>query len=379
MLDTTAPTQTRTLDDVISEVVEPCSHDVDRDARFPVESIEALRELGLLGAAIPVALGGLGMGLGELSDVARRLARGCGATSMVWAMHQIQLGTILAGAEGSPAWTERLRGLAADGTLIASMTSEIGVGGDLRHSIAAVCEHPDGTLRLEKASPTISYAGAADAYLITARRSPDAAPDEQVAVFAWRDQVALEQRGAWDAMGMRGTVSPGARLTATVERDQVLPVAFGRLAAHAMVPWSHILWASCWHGLAIEAFARARKMARKKAQGDGAVADVRLAEAARTLSLIQATIGDAICNLVPEPGAMALLETARLNDLKVSVSRLAVDVAETCLEICGMAGYQERSPLSIARVLRDLYSARLMIGNERILATNAQLALARTA
>ena len=379
MLETTAPAPTRTLDDVIRDVVEPSSHDVDRDARFPVESIEALRELGLLGAAIPARLGGLGMGLHELSDVARRLARGCGATSMVWAMHQIQLGTILAGAGGSPVWSERLRGLAAEGTLIASMTSEIGVGGDLRHSIAAVSEGDDGRLRLEKSSPTISYAGAADAFLVTARRSPGAAPDEQVAVFAWRDQVQLEQRGQWDAMGMRGTVSPGFKLAATVEADQVLPVAFGRLASHAMVPWSHILWASCWHGLAIEAFARARRIARKKAQGDAAVADLRLAEAARTLSLIQASIGDAIANLVPAPDAIALLETARLNDLKVSVSRLAVDVAETCLEICGMAGYQERSPLSIARILRDLYSARLMIANERILATNAQLALVRSA
>jgi acyl-CoA dehydrogenase len=63
--------------------------------------------------------------------------------------------------------------------------------------------------------------------------------------------------------------------------------------------------------------------------------------------------------------------------LLVSVSQLAVDVAQTCLEICGMAGYQERSPQSIARILRDLYSARLMIGNERIMATNARLALAR--
>jgi acyl-CoA dehydrogenase len=371
------PTDTLTLDGAIADVVAPCSHDVDRDARFPSEAIDSLRDLGLMGAAIPSALGGLGLDLRALSDVATRLARGCASTSMVWAMHQIQLGCLVAAAEGSELWSERLRTLAREGTLIASMTSEIGVGGDLRHSIAAVVEGADSTATLEKASPTISYASHAGAILVTARRAPDAAPDDQVCVLLRRDQVALEQRGSWDAMGMRGTVSPGFALSASFDADQIVPIAFGQLASHAMVPWSHILWASCWHGLALEAFARARKMARKRAGSGDAPADVRLAEAARGLSLIQAQIGDAIANLVPAAGSMALLETARLNDLKVSVSQLAVDVAQTCLEICGMAGYQERSPLSIARILRDLYSARLMIGNERIMATNARLALAR--
>jgi acyl-CoA dehydrogenase len=368
---------TLTLEGVIADVIAPCSHAVDRDARFPVESIAALHELGLLGAAIPCSLGGRGLDLRALSVVATRLARGCGSTSMVWAMHQIQLGCLIAAAEGSELWSARLRALAQEGTLIASMTSEVGVGGDLRRSIAAVVEGPAGRASLEKASPTISYAAHADAYLVTARRAPDAAPGDQVAVLLWRDQLQLEQRGSWDAMGMRGTVSPGFTLRADFDRDQIVPLDFAQLASHAMVPWSHILWASCWHGLALEAFARARRMARKRAGANGASCDVRLAEAARGLSLIQAQIGDAISNLVPSDGSMALLETARLNDLKVSVSQLAVDVAQMCLEICGMAGYQERSPLSIARILRDLYSARLMIGNERIMATNARLALAR--
>ena len=51
----------------------------------------------------------------------------------------------------------------------------------------------------------------------------------------------------------------------------------------------------------------------------------------------------------------------------------------TALEVCGMAGYAEAGPLSVARQLRDLYSARLMIGNERLLAANARLRLLKRA
>jgi acyl-CoA dehydrogenase len=176
-------------------------------------------------------------------------------------------------------------------------------------------------------------------------------------------------------MGMRGTVSPGFVLTAVFDESQVLPLPFADIAARVMVPWSHILWASCWYGLALEAFARARRAARRRRGAP----DLRLADAARSLSLLKASITEAIDHLVPARTSVALFETARLNDLKVSASHIAVDVAETSLEICGMAGYQERSPLSVARILRDLYSARLMVANDRILTTNAHLALARSA
>ncbi len=350
---------------IVEEVVAPASHDVDRHARFPAEAIGALRESRLLSAAAPAELGGRGLDLKALSQIAQQLARGCGATSMVWAMHQVQIACVAA------ARRDALRDLG----LVASVTSEVGVGGDVRRSIAAPVRRADGALEIHKASPTISYAEHADAFLLTARRDGDSAPDDQVAILLRRDQVRLEPTGVWDAMGMRGTVSPGFKLSAVFDAGQILPVPFGELATRVMVPWSHILWASCWYGLALEAFARARRAARRRAPA----ADLRLADAARRLSLLKASITEANDHLVPESSSVALLQTARLNDLKVSASQIAVDVAETSLEICGMAGYQERSPLSIARILRDLYSARLMIANERILTTNALLALARSA
>jgi acyl-CoA dehydrogenase len=64
-----------------------------------------------------------------------------------------------------------------------------------------------------------------------------------------------------------------------------------------------------------------------------------------------------------------------MNNLKVSASQLVVDIVHRALLICGIQGYKNDSPFSLGRHLRDAHSAALMIGNDRILATNASLLL----
>ena len=84
--------------------------DVDRNARFPVEAIAALREERALSALVPPELGGDGVSLRERSPQACfELGRRCGATAMVFAMHQIQVATIVRHARRRAA----LRGLPA--------------------------------------------------------------------------------------------------------------------------------------------------------------------------------------------------------------------------------------------------------------------------
>ena len=68
--------------------------------------------------------------------------------------------------------------------LIASITSEVGTGGDMGKSVAAVSEAgTDGYASFEKQAPTVSYGPYADAFLTTVRRSPEAEPGDQVAVL----------------------------------------------------------------------------------------------------------------------------------------------------------------------------------------------------
>jgi acyl-CoA dehydrogenase len=64
-----------------------------------------------------------------------------------------------------------------------------------------------------------------------------------------------------------------------------------------------------------------------------------------------------------------------INALKVSVSTASLAVVDDALMICGIQGYRNDGPYSLGRHLRDIHSARLMIANDRILATTGQMLL----
>ena len=185
-------------------------------------------------------------------------------------MHQIQVGCITRHALGTPFFDDYVADLVARQRLIASATSEMGVGGDLRTSIAAAT--PDGdALVFEKKGPTVSYGAQADDLLTTVRRSPDADGSDQVLVLTRGDEATLEQTSTWDSLGMRGTCSPGYAVSARVTPEHVLPVPFGKIAVETMVPFSHILWAHVWLGIATAAYDRARAFVRAQAGAPGTV------------------------------------------------------------------------------------------------------------
>lgn len=373
----------RAAREIGERVLAPAARTVDREARFPSESIEALRHAGLLEAYVSAEFGGMGLRPSALVEIAQELARHCASTAMIWAMHQIQVGCIVHHGLDDAFFRSYVSELAREHPLLASATSEAGVGGDLRKSIVAV--RPDGDcMALEKEATTVSYGESADGYLITARRTPDAEPGDQVLVLVTRSQATLERSGVWDTLGMRGTCSPGFRISARFQANQVLPTPFGDIANETMVPLSHLLWSAVWTGIAADAVTRARMFLRKKTRGEpdatGPAGD-HLADAAIRLQLSRANLERCVTTyeqLLEDRGRVDAFTagfTIELNNLKLSTSTLAVEATESALAVCGMAGYSEVSPFGVARHLRDAFSARLMISNDRLMAVNGRLLL----
>jgi acyl-CoA dehydrogenase len=64
-----------------------------------------------------------------------------------------------------------------------------------------------------------------------------------------------------------------------------------------------------------------------------------------------------------------------MNTLKTTVSEAAVRAVQQALMVCGLSGYRNDSPYSVARHLRDAHSAALMVNNDRITANTAQMLL----
>ena len=111
---------------------------VDRDGRFPREAIAALKSGRLLGAMLPVELGGEGASLSDMAEICSTLGQQCSSAGMIFAMHQIQISSLVLHAQTSEWHRTFLRRVADDQLLLASATSESGVGGDLRTSLCAV-------------------------------------------------------------------------------------------------------------------------------------------------------------------------------------------------------------------------------------------------
>src|ERR671915_633900 len=66
----------------------------DRDASFPFENYERMREEGYLGLTVPEELGGMGAGLLELILAQERLAAGDGSTALAVNMHVSPIGQL---------------------------------------------------------------------------------------------------------------------------------------------------------------------------------------------------------------------------------------------------------------------------------------------
>lgn len=366
---------------IASEVAARHAGDVDARARFPTETFAALREARVLSAVVPEECGGSGASMQALVEMCSVLGQSCGSSAMVLAMHHIQVACIARHGKGTPYFDAYMREIAERQILMASVTSEVGVGGDTRSSICAL-ERKDDRFTLNKDATTVSYGEAAEDLLITCRRDTSAPRSDQLLVLIRPGNYRLEGRGSWDTLGMRGTCSPSFKVYCEGPLEQVLPVPFADISAETMVPYSHVLWAALWHGIASDAVNRAAAFVRataRKNPGTTPPTAVRLAEVSVKLQRLRNNIlatameFDALGDDREALGTMAW--ALRFNNLKVGASEAAPTIVHDALQITGIMGYKNDSPYSVGRHYRDLLSGALMVGNERILAKSASMLL----
>ncbi|MFO0878179.1 MAG: acyl-CoA dehydrogenase family protein [Gemmataceae bacterium] len=366
------------------EVLAAWAADVDHDARFPHEALAALRQARLLSCYVPEEFGGMGLDVVQVGRLCEALGQHCGSTAMIFAMHQIQVACLVHHGLGSAFFCDYLRRLVEEQRLLASATTEVGVGGDLRSSLCAL-EVTGDTFRLVKKAPVISYGEAADDILITCRSSPSAAPGEQSHVLVHKGDYTAVPISGWDTLGFRGTCSSGFEVTACGRAEQILPVPFAEILAQTMHPYAHVVWASLWAGIAADAVNRARAFVRteaRKTPGEVPLSALRLAEVDAQLQQMRQNIAGHAREYLDllqrgDPDALAGFGFAiRTNNLKVSSAQQVVEIVGAAMLVCGISGYRNDSKFSLARHLRDAYGAALMVNNDRILKLNAAMLLA---
>jgi acyl-CoA dehydrogenase len=349
--------------------------EVDRDSRFPFETFAAARQHRLLSMLVPTELGGDGASMSDVVDVCYMLGAACGSSGMIFAMHQIQVVILLRHAKNSPWHQQLLRRLCDEQLLFASSTTENQMGGAVRSSACAV-QQEGSRFSLVKNATVMSYGAEADGVLVTARRTPDSQPSDQVLVVLLKGDYELEKIKEWDTMGMRGTCSTGFTLRGCADMEQIVPESYERIHPQSMVPIAHLTWSGVWCGIAAGAVAHARRFVRKgatqAAAAQAAPGASHLTRAMMSLRALRGTIAAAVASYeqaAVEPEKLEALDfQAGMNLLKVNSSETAIGTVLHALQACGLSGYRNDGEFSVARNLRDVLSSSIMINNERILA-----------
>jgi acyl-CoA dehydrogenase len=377
----TAETALQRMHRVAVDVAAHHAAAVDETGRFPTETFEALKAERLLGVWIPKELGGEGLSLAEICELVTELSKACGSSGMVYGMHQIKMSSFVTHGRESEWHRAYMRRIADEQLLMGSATTEGGIGGDLRNSICAV-EVEGDRFRLTKQATCISYGNECDAILATCRRAPDAASSDQVMVVIPKGTCTLKKTVGWDTMGMRGTRSEGFELVAEGDKDQIFPLAFSEIAAQSMLAMAHIIWTATWFGIAADAVGRAQSFIKAEARKrPGAIPPgaLRLSEATVKLQSMKSGLQAAIAAYDAahaDPDKLSSMSfLVSMTTLKIASADLAPEIVQKALLVTGLNGYRNDSDYSVARHMRDVLSAAIMISNDRILANTSNLLL----
>lgn len=365
----------------VAAIAAQFADNVDTEARFPREAINAMKAEHLLGIQVPADLGGEAAQVEQIAEICSIIGQSCAASAMIFAMHHIKLSSLVEHGQSAEWHRAFMHRIAAEQLLLASATTEGGIGGDLRNSLCAI-EIDGDTCRLEKNATVISYGTEADAILITSRSGAEAASSDQVMTVFVRDQYTLEKTNGWDTLGMRGTCSEGFVFRGTGSTEQILPHPFAEIAAQSMLAMAHLLWSALWYGIAVDAVTRAQSFVRaaaKRTPGVQQPGALRVAEASNMLQMLKSEIVACLNtyrHAKDDSDKLASMGFAiTMNNLKVGASQSILQIINHAMLVCGIMGYKNGTPYSLGRHLRDANSAQLMVSNERILGNTATMLL----
>jgi alkylation response protein AidB-like acyl-CoA dehydrogenase len=358
---------------VCSEITGPRAAEIDRDARWPVESLRALQRAGIGGLTVPEASGGQGHGLLALVQVCELLGRECPSTALCLGMHCVGAAVIAAKAT-TDHQARYLEPIARGEHLTTLALSEPGSGIHFYFPQVELVPEAEEDFRVTGTKAFVTNGSQADSYVVsTVASEPFSAPHHFSCVVVSNGAEGLSWGGPWIGMGMRGNSSRemklrGVRLAPTdvlgKQGDQIWYVF------RVITPYFLAAMTGTYLGAASVALDRARTHIKKReyshsgsSPAQSPVIQHRLGtlwanvERTRRLAYHAARTGDA-----DGDEALELLFSA-----KAEVAECAVTAMTEALMLCGGDTYRAGGPLE--RGLRDVQAAHLMSPSTDLLRT----------
>lgn len=343
-------------------VLAPHAEDVDRQGRWPEESLAALGTSGLLGLTVPGRYGGAEEGPRVFAAVTRLLAEQCASTAMIYLMHVCATQAITA-AETFPQREEVLRAIAADrhlGTLAFSET------GSRSHFWAPVSQAiAEGeTHRLSAEKSFVTSAGRANSYIVSTRAAGAKDLLASTLYFVPADASGVHIGAAWNGLGLRGNASAPIRFEGVaVPASQRLSGdgAGFTMMLNTVLPWFQLGAAAVAVGIAraaVEATRQHLRTARLDHLGQSLAAlptqRARLAQMRIAVDVQQAFV-EHVAGLMERSGPETMLAVLQS---KAAAAETALQVSDLAMRACGGAAFGRR--LTVERHFRDARAGSIM-------------------
>ncbi|HYM03481.1 MAG TPA: acyl-CoA dehydrogenase family protein, partial [Stellaceae bacterium] len=336
--------------------------DVDVNARFPKESIDALAAQGFLGLCVSKDLGGKGEGPAAFCAVVEELAQGCASTAMVYVMH-ISAAQAIAASSTLKGRDELLRQIAAGQHLTTLAFSERGSRSQFWAPVSKLAPNGDGYTTSAYKS-WVTAAGHADSYVSSAQKPGAASPLESTVYLARNGARGVSVAGAFNGLGLRGNESAPVVMENVAVHNGDLITAPGegpKIILEVVLPWFAIGTAAMANGLcraAVAATARHLQDTGFEHTGtrlrDLPTLRARLAEMSARTDQSRALLGHTLREM-QDGSAMAPLFVL---EARLAALQAAVDVTDLAMKACGGAAFSRHLP--IERLFRDARAGWVM-------------------
>lgn len=355
-MSTTPEAYEAALERVCTTIIAETATAIDHDGSFPIQSIEALRSAGLLGALSPVESGGLGLGLAGAARVVRRVAEECGSTAMVLTMHYC--GTAVLEAHGP---REVCREAASGRHLSTLAFSE---AGSRSHFWAPVstAEARNGRVALTAAKSWVTSASRATAYVWSSR--PLAADGLSTLWLVPASSRGIEVRGPFEGLGLRGNDSSPVTATDVEVAGSAMLGGDGQgfdIMMSVALPVFAVLNAACSNGLMAGGLRRTAEHAGRTRHSDTgtSLADLPTIRNYIARMRVKAEMSGALLSdTIAAISAQRPDATLRVLECKAAAGETSNEVLDLAMRVCGGAAF--RKDVGVERFFRDARAAGVM-------------------
>jgi isovaleryl-CoA dehydrogenase len=345
--------------------IAPIAVEVDREARFPVETFEKMAELGLLGLLTPEAYGGVGQSIVTFCVAMEEIASGCAATALSYLVHSVLCAHSLSVNASEAQKAKYLPEMVAGKRFASIAMTEPGAGSDVL-SMQTTARRCNGDYLLNGSKTFITNAPIADIFLVYARTGPSGDQNGISFFIVERGMPGFSVGQPFHKMGVRG--SPTAELffdNCRVPSENIVRgenEALGILMSGLDV--ERTAGAAMGVGLARAAFEKAVAYAREREQFGKPIIHFEMImeklanmstdiEAARLLTFKAADLCD-----------KGIRCSAEASQAKLFASEMSVRATSEAMQILGGYGYMQE--YEFERMLRDARLGTVGAGTSEI-------------